>query len=234
MGVNWNRRVSFRMLAMACALLLSVSGISGCAQAKESNAGSSVEAPDASDTEVNVQDEIAVDEGYVLAEQTGVMEKDWKEFTIQLNHKVITLPCEAKDLESAGLTMNTDFIPADKLVNRGNRESVYYQNGSGDAILVTFLNPDKAQKQLKECMVTGIAVTEYDLTAGNLTVTFPGGVQMYSSKSAAIIAYGSDYEVYESDMLHMYTWHDEKSYYKSCEIDYDAETLKATCMIINC
>ncbi|MDD3403434.1 MAG: hypothetical protein PHQ72_08775 [Hespellia sp.] len=220
---------SWRIFACFCMSLILCLMLCGCGVLKKV---ASAEVVEGISTETLLA-EADTTSGYALAKQSGILEEDWKEFTFKLNSVVITLPCTATNLEGVGLKMDTSFMAEDTIVNRGNRESVYFKNEFGDAILVTFMNPDRLPKALNECLVTGIAVTEYDLTGRHLTVTFPGGVELGSEKSTALIAYGSEYELYESDAVHMYTWHDSSSYYKSCEIDYDAESLKACSMFLN-
>lgn len=223
---------SRRVIASLVLIVMVGMMLSGC---RVWNGITSANVMDDISTEAYMADEdpLDADEGYVLARQTGILETDWHAFTVKLNSVVITLPCTAMYLEGVGLEIDTSFMPADTLVNRGNRESVYYKNEFGDAILVTFMNPDLTPRAMDECLITGIAVTEYDLNGGHLTVTFPGGVELNEGKETALKTYGDDYEVYESDSVHMYTWHDKNSYFKSCEIDYDAKTQRVTSMFIN-
>lgn len=209
------------MISLGMAVILGVA-LSGCSVVKK-----------AASTKVVTDASTDASEGYVLAQQTGVLGEKWSEFTVQLNSTVITLPGNALYLEKLGLKMDTSLMSKDTLVNGGNRESVYFKNEFGDAILVTLMNPNRTPRALHDCLVTGIAVTEYDLDGGHLNVIFPGGVGLYSDKSTAIHAYGSDYEEYQSDTVHMYTWHVTDSYYKSCEIDYDAASGKAVGMFLN-
>lgn len=216
---------------LSCCLILAIGlAMSGCGVITKTTSASAMEDVSAEDYFSKIS---SAGGEYELARQSGVLEKDWREYTVKLNSVVLTLPCSVTYLEGVGLKMDTSFMAADSLVNYGNRESVYFENGRGDAILVTLMNPDRKPKALSECLVTGIAVTNLDLCGGYLTVTFPGEIELGSHKSDAIIAYGSDYEEYQSEAVHMYTWHDPNSYYKSCEIDYDAETLEASGMFLN-
>ncbi len=219
------------MISLGMVVLLSAA-IGGCGVVKKT-ASTRVFTGTSAEDYLSGESKKDASEEYVLAQQTGVLGEDWSEFTVQLNSVVVTLPCNALYLEGIGLEMDTSLMSKDTIVNGGNRESVYFQNEFGDAILVTLMNPNRTPRALHDCLVTGIAVTEYDLDGGHLNVTFPGGVELYSDKSKAIRAYGSDYEEYQSDSVHMCTWHVTDSYYKSCEIDYDTASGRAIGMFIN-
>lgn len=65
-------------------------------------------------------------------------------------------------------------------------------------------------------------------------MVFPGGITIGTGKADVVEAYGATEEVYEGDSLHMYTWYAEDSYFKNCEIDFDAETELVQGMNLTC
>ena len=78
--------------------------------------------------------------------------------------------------------------------------------------------------EVKDCLIGGVSVDDYDLENGGLTVIFPDGPQMGASKDAVTGAYGEADDTYDGDSRSMYSWYSDDSYYKSCEIDFDAES----------
>ena len=84
-------------------------------------------------------------------------------------------------------------------------------------------NTDKAI-EVKDCIIGGISVSDYNLENGGMTVIFPGGIQIGASKDTVLNAYGDTNNTYEGDSSTMYNWYSDDSFYKSCEIDCDAET----------
>lgn len=179
----------------------------------------------------NTADKVT-EKGYAPAYQRQEIGKYWWGYSVQLNETVVTLPCEVKDIEAAGLAMDTSLIPADMNIARGANQMVYFKDKSGDEIMVTVTNGRSVFCKITECLVTGIAVTNYDLKKGSLTVTFPGGIQIGSPQSLVLESYGTFYDGYESDDAEMFTWHSSSNYNRSCEIDFDTKTNKVTCMFL--
>lgn len=155
---------------------------------------------------------------------SGELGDTWNTYTVQINDKVVTLPCTVADIEAAGLTLDTDDTPEDYVINGREYEYVYFENESGSYIMVDAINLTEQAKTVKECMIGGISVHDYSFSQGGLTVIFPGGIQIGGTKEDMLAKYGETDDVYEGDSLIMYTWSAEDSYYSSCDIDLDAET----------
>lgn len=158
-----------------------------------------------------------------VAESSGELGASWDSYTVQINDTVLTLPCEIADLEALGFTLNTSYTPANYMINVDEYELAYFMDASGNEIMVDVLNNTGEAQELQDCIIAGISVDEYDIEDG-LTVIFPGGIQIGSTKDEVLAAYGEAEDPYEGDYLHMYTWYDPNSYYNGCEIDFDAET----------
>ena len=97
-------------------------------------------------------------------------------------------------------------------------------DANGNEIMVDVINTSGEAKELKDCLIGGISVDDYGVENGGMTVIFPGGIQIGSTKEDVTAAYGSCEDVYEGDYMHMYNWYAADSYFNGCEIDFDAET----------
>lgn len=149
---------------------------------------------------------------------------NWDSYTVQINDKVLTFPCTKADIEAAGLSMDTDYTAENYVVNANEYELVYFMDANDNEIMAYAINNTDTAMEVKDCLIGGVSVDDYDLENGGLTVIFPGGIQMGASKDAVTGAYGEADDTYDGDSRSMYSWYSDDSYYKSCEIDFDAES----------
>lgn len=157
-------------------------------------------------------------------QQNSELGATWDTYTVQINDKVLTLPCTMADLEAAGVSLDTEYTPMDYMVNAGEYELTWFMDANGNEVMVDMLNTGTEASQLKDCVVGGISVDSYAVEDGSLTVIFPGGIQIGSTADELIAAYGEAHDFYEGDYIDMYSWYDENSHYNGCEIDIDTET----------
>ena len=155
---------------------------------------------------------------------SGELGTSWDSYTVQINDKVLTFPCTKADIEAAGLSMDTDYTAENYMVNANEYELVYFEDANDNEIMAYAINNTDTAMEVKDCLIGGVSVDDYDLENGGLTVIFPGGLQMGASKDAVTGAYGEADDTYDGDSLSMYSWYSDDSYYKSCEIDFDAES----------
>lgn len=159
------------------------------------------------------------------AEVSKELGQNWDSFTVQINDKVLTLPCTIETLESAGVMLDADYTPDSYIVNPNEYIMAYFMDANGNELLVDIINEDTSAKTIKECLVGGISVYDYSVSRGGMTVIFPGGVQIGTTKEDVLSKYGNAQDVYEGDSLHMYTWMDDvMKYGRSCEMDIDPTT----------
>lgn len=158
------------------------------------------------------------------AKQSEELGESWDSYTVQINDTVLTLPCELADLEATGMNLDTSYTPESYMVNAGEYELAYFMDANGNEIMVDVINTSGEAKELKDCLIGGISVDDYGLEKGGMTVIFPGGIQIGSTKEDVTAAYGSCEDVYEGDYMHMYNWYAADSYFNGCEIDFNAET----------
>lgn len=187
-----------------------------------------LEATKGSDTDKDDQDDdkSAKSKKATPAKQSSELKDNWDSYTVQINDKVLTLPCEIKDLEAAGLALDTEDTAEDYVVNAGEYEFVFFKNDSGASVMIDMINQTDSPCKITECMVGGITVNEYDLEDGTLSVIFPGGIQIGGAKADVLSKYGETQDVYSDENFQMYTWKDAdpEKYYNSCMIEFDAPT----------
>ena len=160
-----------------------------------------------------------------LAEPSSELGAAWDTFTVQVNDKILTLPCTMGELEAAGLALDTEDTPENYVVNAREYVYTYFKDANDNEVLIDIVNLTEEPKSLRECIIGGISVYDYDLENGGLTVIFPGGVQIGTPREDVIAKYGETEDNYEDDEDYsMYTWYADNAYYSYCEIDVDVET----------
>lgn len=158
----------------------------------------------------------------------------WDTYTIRVNGTTLTFPCSIDDLESAGLKMDTEYTPEDYVVNSEEYELAWFEDDDGGTIMAEMINMDTKAKEIKDCMVGGISVYDYDIEESSLSIVFPGGITIGSHKDEVLEAYGQPDDSYEGDYANSYYWYDpDGSYYNCCSIDIDPDTGVVTAMNIS-
>ena len=188
---------------------------------------------DGSDDDYDWDDDEDISVGADPVEPSGELGDSWETYTVQVNDKVLTLPCSIADLEAAGLTMDTEYTPETYVVNSEEYELAWFEDGNGNSITVDMINMDAEPKELKDCLIGGISVYDYDLESGGLTVVFPGGVQIGTPVDDVLAAYGDTDDSYEGEYSNTYYWYSSTSFYDSCVVDTDVTTNAVTSMSIS-
>lgn len=159
------------------------------------------------------------------AVQSGDLGDTWNSYTVQINDTVLSLPCQISDLEATGFLLDDDYTPRDYVVNIDEYELAWFVDSNGNEIMVDMVNMTDSAIALGDCLVGGISLDDYDLDQGGATIIFPGGIQLGTAKADVLAKYGDADDTYEGDSMDMFTWWDESSYYKKCEIDFDKSGL---------
>ncbi len=167
------------------------------------------------------------------ASKSEMLGETWDSYTIRLNDTVVTLPCEAAELEAAGLQLDPSVTSADELVEIGEYTLGYYVDAAGNRLKVLFVNPSTETLPVRQCLIGSIAADADSLAAGGLTIQFPGEIMLGSAKEDVLKKYGECEDIFENDSVSMYTWHDETYYFRSCQIHFDA-TGTVISMQMNC
>ena len=148
----------------------------------------------------------------------------WDSYTVQINDKVLAFPCTKSDVEAAGLHMDTDYTPEDYKVDAQNYELIYFLDDNDNEIMAYAVNNTDTAAEVKDCLIGGISVDDYDLENGGLSIIFPGGIQMGATKESVINAYGDANDAYDGDSMLMYSWYSDDSTNKGCDIDFDTDS----------
>lgn len=62
------------------------------------------------------------------AEQSKELGAKWDSYTVQINDKVLKLPCSLADLEATGLKLDREYTPEDYVVNAGEYELAWFED----------------------------------------------------------------------------------------------------------
>ena len=160
-------------------------------------------------------------------EVSGDLGDSWKSFTIQINDSVLTFPCAVSEIEAAGLALDTDDVAEDYIINRDDYELVYFEDANDNDIMFVVSNNTDEALTVKECTVTGIYVSDYDVENSNLNFVFPGGIQLGASIDDVIAKWGEPSDSYDGDYSDSYYWYDDNSS-NYCSVSVEPETGKVT------
>lgn len=159
----------------------------------------------------------------------------WESYTVQINDTVITLPCSMSDLEAAGVTLDTEYTPEDYVVNAGEFELAWFEDTSGDSIMVDMTNTGEEAAAIRDCQVSSICADAYSLSNGSLKVIFPGGIQIGSTEGDLLETYGEPDDTYEDEEYgNSHFWYGDGSYMSSCNASITPDSGLVEMITIDC
>ena len=159
----------------------------------------------------------------------------WESYTGKINDTVITLPCSMSDLEAAGVTLDTEYTPEDYVVNAGEFELAWFEDTSGDSIMVDMTNTGEEAAAIRDCQVSSICADAYSLSNGSLKVIFPGGIQIGSTEGDLLEAYGEPDDTYEDEEYgNSHFWYGDGSYMSSCNASITPDSGLVEMITIDC
>lgn len=159
----------------------------------------------------------------------------WESYTVQINDTVITLPCSMSDLEAAGVTLDTEYTPEDYVVNAGEFELAWFEDTSGDSIMVDMTNTGEEAAAIRDCQVSSICADAYSLSNGSLKVIFPGGIQIGSTEGDLLEAFGEPDDTYEDEEYgNSHFWYGDGSYMSSCNASITPDSGLVEMITIDC
>lgn len=161
------------------------------------------------------------------AEQSSELGSDWSSRTVQINETVLTLPCTVADFEKTGLKLNTEDTPEDYVINADDYEWIYFADANENNFMVTASNLTDSSKSVRECLITGIYVADWEVEDGTTTIIFPGGVKIGSSIDDAVAVNGEPDNISNNDEGSSYMWQgegDDWSYF-SVQTDKDKKII---------
>lgn len=194
-----------------------------------SDTGSSIVSEDYDDVddEEDVDDEDKDSASTAKVTPRGELGDTWDSFTVQVNDTVLTFPCTFADIEGLGLTMDVSSTEEDCVVETDDYELVFFDDPNGNYLMFMACNNTDEAKAIKECAISGIYVADYNVEDGNLTVIFPGGIQIGSNIDDVITKWGEADNVYESDGIATYSWYASDTF-NYCTVNVNQETNKVT------
>lgn len=151
-------------------------------------------------------------------------EGDWQSHSIQINDKMLTIPCSPKELEALGLTLNTEYLIVDEstIIAPYGLEIVKYEDARENTLFVIMANTGAEPMPLKDCQIGGI--TAYDYYVEGMDVRLPGGIQIGSSIEDVLKVYGEADDVHEGEDSDTYYWYGDEDFISCCTIETDPET----------
>lgn len=159
------------------------------------------------------------------AEQQGILGDEWDDYTVQINERVLTLPCTVEDLEKADITF-ADSAQRYHSVQPGCCTAVWFvsEKYETEKIEVTMFNPSGQPASIENCLVAGI-YADADYWAGTyINLTLPGDI-VVGSKADPVKIYGEPAETYEEERSkEKYLWREADSPYNKCGISIDADS----------
>lgn len=184
------------------------------------------EEDDYEDYEEAEEDETDVKQ-IVPAEADGDLGDSWKSYTVQVNNTVLTFPCSIGEVEATGLKLDTETTPEDYVINKDDYELVFFDDDNYNSLMFVVSNNTEEARTVRECNVSGLYVNDYDLEEGNITVIFPGDIQIGADIDLVIEKWGEPDDYYEGDYGDSYVWYDGDSL-NCCVVSVDQETDKVT------
>ena len=139
------------------------------------------------------------------------------------------------DLEAAGVTLDTEYTPEDYVVNAGEFELAWFEDTSGDSIMVDMTNTGEEAAAIRDCQVSSICADAYSLSNGSLKVIFPGGIQIGSTEGDLLEAYGEPDDTYEDEEYgNSHFWYGDGSYMSSCNASITPDSGLVEMITIDC
>ena len=167
------------------------------------------------------------------AEQSKKLGEKWDSYTVQINDKVVTLPCTVSDLKAAGLELDSTYTPEDYEIHPGEYQMTWFKDDHGNEITADLLNSGEEDAQVKDCLIAGITVEKYAIKNNSLKVLFPGEIQIGDKLEKVSEIYGEPNDTSKGDLVNLYYWYTGESHYNGCEIDTDSSTGKITTMSLD-
>lgn len=175
-----------------------------------------------------------IDAGADPIEPADSLGRVWETYTVQINDKVLSLPCSIEEMRAAGLEMDTEYTPDNYVVNAGDYELAWFEDADGNSVMADMVNMTSDPMEIRNCQVGGISVYDYDVESGALVVILPGGVQIGTHIDDVLSAYGDADDSYDGDYSNSYYWNGQgDNYYDGCSVDTDPETDRVISMSIS-
>lgn len=157
----------------------------------------------------------------------------WDSYTFQINGKVIALPCEYKELQEAGVTIDESMGTDDGgTVSAKGYSLVYFADQKGNTLSAEIINPHDEEKEVSECLVGCISLGDYDLKNDQMEVVFPGGVEIGTTEDDVVEKYGKAGDTYDDEEQVIRSWTDTEKSYAGVDTYFDKESGKLVQIVV--
>ena len=177
--------------------------------------------------EVEKEDTADVDE----TEKKGTV--SWESLELNVSGKTVTLPCKVSELEAAGLKVDAEEVPADKMVKPGETEFPMLKDKNGNQVGVYCENTGDKDAKVSDCTLTGFYITSRD-GEGIVDIALPGNVRLGMTEAELLEKYGEPREKSEDTKTGIltYSWDDEL-FTRSLGIEFDKDSKKIISIMID-
>lgn len=181
------------------------------------------------DIEEEVEEEDTDDAGAEKPEGPSA----WESLELNVSGKTVTLPCKVSELEAAGLKVDAEEVPADKMVKPGETEFPMLKDKNGNQVGVYCENTGDADAKVTDCTLTGFYITSRD-GEGIVDIALPGDVRLGTTEAELLEKYGEPGEKSEDTKTGIltYSWDDEL-FTRSLGVELDKDSKQVISIMID-
>lgn len=170
---------------------------------------------------------------------TGVDEPEkkgtssWESLELNVSGKTVTLPCKVSELEAAGLKVDAEEVPADKMVKPDETEFPMLKDKNGNQVGVYCENTGDTDAKVSDCTLIGFYITSRD-GEGIVDIALPGDVRLGMTEAEVLEKYGEPGEKSEDTQTGILTYNwDDESFTRSLGIELDKDSKKVISIMID-
>lgn len=180
-----------------------------------------------------------IEEDMEKEDTTGVDEPEkkgtssWESLELNVSGKTVTLPCKVSELEAAGLKVDAEEVPADKMVKPDETEFPMLKDKNGNQVGVYCENTGDTDAKVSDCTLIGFYITSRD-GEGIVDIALPGDVRLGMTEAEVLEKYGEPGEKLEDTQTGILTYNwDDESFTRSLGIELDKDSKKVISIMID-
>lgn len=154
-----------------------------------------------------VEENDSTDSNQTQSENKSTISNDWKQYQIDINGKIYTLPMTYLELSTAtGFSMK-ETNASSNLENNHYALVNLYKNDKL-ALYIEIINKTGDVKKYTECNVSRVSQSKYQVSQGAQAIIFPGGIKVGDSitdeQVVALLGTANDVKDYGTSKQYMY------------------------------
>lgn len=154
-----------------------------------------------------VEENDSTDSNQTQSENKSTISNDWKQYQIDINGKIYTLPMTYLELSTAtGFSMK-ETNASSNLENNHYALVNLYKNDKL-ALYIEIINKTGDVKKYTECNVSRVSQSKYQVSQGAQAIIFPGGIKVGDSitdeQVVALLGTANDVKDYGNSKQYMY------------------------------